>query len=90
MIFTELRFVALFVGCWITFYLVPRRYRAAVLTFWGAAFYLIYTGPFFVVIAAAATYNLLLEIPGFTAAMAGIVGLHRADARITTLHLRFP
>ena len=33
MIFTELRFVALFVGCWITFYIVPRRYRAAVLTF---------------------------------------------------------
>jgi chromate transporter len=30
------------------------------------------TGPFFIVIAAALTYNRLLEIPGFTAAMAGI------------------
>jgi chromate transporter len=30
------------------------------------------TGPFFIVIAAAVTYNLLLEIPGFAAAMAGI------------------
>ncbi|HYU26249.1 MAG TPA: MBOAT family O-acyltransferase [Thermoanaerobaculia bacterium] len=54
MIFTELRFVALFVACWITFYLVPRRYRAAVLTFWGAAFYLIYAGPFFVVVLVLA------------------------------------
>src|SRR5262245_6414739 len=30
------------------------------------------TGPFFVVIAAALTYNWLVELPGFTAAMAGI------------------
>jgi len=30
------------------------------------------TGPFFVVIAAALTYNRLAELPGFTAAMAGI------------------
>src|SRR5262245_22057032 len=30
------------------------------------------TGPFFVVIAAALTYNQLAELPGFTAAMAGI------------------
>src|SRR3954469_18663147 len=30
------------------------------------------TGPFFIVIAAALTYNFLLEIPGFAAAMAGI------------------
>ncbi len=30
------------------------------------------TGPFFVVIAAAVTYNRLVELPGFAAAMAGI------------------
>src|SRR5438046_6929623 len=30
------------------------------------------TGPFFIVIAVTLTYNLLLEIPGFSAAMAGI------------------
>jgi chromate transporter len=30
------------------------------------------TAPFFIVIAAALTYNFLLEIPGFAAAMAGI------------------
>src|SRR5215470_16139018 len=30
------------------------------------------TGPFFIVIAASVTYNRLVEIPGFAAAMAGI------------------
>jgi chromate transporter len=30
------------------------------------------TGPFFIVIAAAVTYNRLVELPGFAAAMAGI------------------
>ena len=30
------------------------------------------TGPFFIVIAAALTYNRLIEIPGFASAMAGI------------------
>src|SRR3954470_17712116 len=30
------------------------------------------TGPFFIVIAVTLSYNLLLEIPGFSAAMAGI------------------
>ena len=30
------------------------------------------SGPFFIVIAAAVTYNRLVEIPGFVAAMAGI------------------
>jgi alginate O-acetyltransferase complex protein AlgI len=52
MIFTELRFVALFVACWITFFIAPRRHRAAVLTFWGAAFYAVYAGWFFVVVLA--------------------------------------
>lgn len=50
MIFTDLRFIALFIGCWISFYAMPRRYRAAVLTFWGAAFYIVYAGPFFAVV----------------------------------------
>jgi chromate transporter len=30
------------------------------------------TGPFFIVIAAAITYNRLIELPGFSAVMAGI------------------
>jgi alginate O-acetyltransferase complex protein AlgI len=52
MIFTELRFVALFLGCWISFFAVPRRFRAAVLAFWGALFYAIYAGWFFFVVLA--------------------------------------
>ena len=52
MIFTELRFVALFLGCWISFFAVPRRFRAAVLALWGAAFYAIYAGWFFLAVVA--------------------------------------
>jgi alginate O-acetyltransferase complex protein AlgI len=51
-IFTELRFVALFLGCWISFFAAPRRFRAAVLTFWGALFYAIYAGWFFLAVLA--------------------------------------
>lgn len=54
MIFTDLRFVALFIGCWVSFYFLPRKWRAAVLTFWGAAFYLVYAGPFFAVVLVLA------------------------------------
>jgi alginate O-acetyltransferase complex protein AlgI len=50
MIFTELRFVALFLGCWLTFFLIPRKHRAAALAVWGAAFYAVYAGWFFVVV----------------------------------------
>src|SRR4051812_16051225 len=52
MIFTELRFVALFLGCWLTFFLVPRKHRAAALAVWGAAFYAVYAGWFFAVVLA--------------------------------------
>jgi len=68
MIFTELRFVALFLGCWISFYALPRRYRAAVLTFWGAAFYAVYAGPFLAVV-------LLLALLTFFHRLAWIAGL---------------
>lgn len=54
MIFTDLRFVALFIGCWMSFFALPRRTRPAVLTFWGAAFYLVYAGPFSAVVLALA------------------------------------
>jgi alginate O-acetyltransferase complex protein AlgI len=58
MIFTDLRFIALFVACWITFFLLPRAWRPAVLAFWGAAFYLLFAGPFaaVVVMLAALTF----------------------------------
>jgi len=66
-IFTDLRFVALFIGCWISFYALPRRFRPAVLALWGAAFYVVYAGPFFAVV-------LLLAILTFFNRLAWIVG----------------
>ena len=68
MIFTDLRFLALFAGCWISFYALPRRFRPAVLAFWGAAFYLIYTGPFLGVV-------LVLTFLAFFKRVAWIAGL---------------
>jgi alginate O-acetyltransferase complex protein AlgI len=58
MIFTDLRFIALFAGCWISFHALPRRWRAEVLLFWGAAFYVIYAGPFCAVVVALALLTL--------------------------------
>jgi len=68
MIFTELRFVALFLGCWLSFYFVPPRYRAIVLAFWGAAFYLVYTGPFFFVVVG-------LTVAAFFPRLAWLAGI---------------
>jgi len=52
MIFTELRFLLLFAACWVCFFALPRRFRPAVLAFWGAAFYLVYAGAFLAVVLA--------------------------------------
>jgi len=54
MIFSDLRFLALFLGCWISFFALPRRWRPAVLAFWGAAFYFLYAGRFLFVVVALA------------------------------------
>lgn len=50
MIFTELRFLVLFLACWVCFLLLPRRSRPAILALWGAAFYLTYAGWFLLVV----------------------------------------
>lgn len=50
MIFTEARFIVLFLGCWACFALLPRSWRSGVLAFWGMAFYLVYAGPFLAVV----------------------------------------
>ena len=42
MLFTEIRFVLLVAGCWLSFVSVPAARRSAVLAAWGAAFYLLY------------------------------------------------
>jgi alginate O-acetyltransferase complex protein AlgI len=43
-IFTDVRFVLLVVLCWLSFFGLPRRYRAHVVTFWGVVFYGIFAG----------------------------------------------
>lgn|GEM_PF-1675749 len=44
MIFTDLRFLLLFFGCWVSFTIVPPARRTLVLALWGAAFYAVYAG----------------------------------------------
>ena len=44
MIFTDLRFLVLFLGCWVMFTALSRRSRPAVLAIWGLLFYAIYAG----------------------------------------------
>ena len=60
MIFTEVRFVLLFIGCWATFFAAPRRFRSAALTAWGLAFYACYAAAYvpLVVELILATYLL--------------------------------
>lgn len=68
MIFSDLRFIALFLGCWISFFALPRRTRPVVLAFWGAAFYLVYAGPFLAVV-------LLLALMTFFNRLSWLAGL---------------
>ena len=62
MIFTDLRFLLLFAGCWLSFAMVPPARRTIVLAMWGTGFYAIYAGPSVVfvvalVVAAAFSYR---------------------------------
>jgi alginate O-acetyltransferase complex protein AlgI len=41
-----LRFIALFVLCWMSFAALPHRWRPLTLAFWGAAFYAMFAGVF--------------------------------------------
>jgi alginate O-acetyltransferase complex protein AlgI len=50
LIFTDLRFLLLFVGCWLSFFAVPRSRRNAALALWGTIFYVVYAGTFAVVV----------------------------------------
>jgi alginate O-acetyltransferase complex protein AlgI len=51
-IFTDLRFLALFLSCWLCFFALPRAWRMGVLAFWGLAFYLTYAPRFLPVVLA--------------------------------------
>ena len=52
MIFTDLRFLFLFVCCWVSFFAVPTARRSAVLAFWGTVFYVAYAGVMAVLVVA--------------------------------------
>ena len=41
-----LRFIVLFVLCWLCFVAAPRPWRALTLAFWGAVFYAMFAGAF--------------------------------------------
>lgn len=61
MIFTDIRFIALFVACWLCFFAVPPRWRTATLAFWGALFYSLYAGAFLPVVLALTVVTLFSE-----------------------------
>lgn len=52
MIFTDLRFLLLFVCCWLTFFAVPPIRRSAALAAWGIVFYAVYAGAAVVLVLA--------------------------------------
>lgn len=52
MIFTDVRFVVLFVAAWVCFTVVPRSWRSAVLAVWGAIFYGVFSSAFLAVVLA--------------------------------------
>jgi len=61
-IFTELRFVLLFIGCWISFFAVPKKMRMATLAFWGMAFYSLFAG-WFIAVVLVLTIAALYVVP---------------------------
>jgi alginate O-acetyltransferase complex protein AlgI len=73
MIFTELRFLLLFAACWGSFFALPRRWRAAVLAFWGAAFYFTYAGPFLAVALVLTALAFFARRSAVVAVVAGAV-----------------
>src|ERR1019366_2624508 len=51
-IFTDLRFLALFAGCALTFVAAPRARRSEVIVEWGAIFYGVYAGVYAALVIA--------------------------------------
>jgi len=72
MIFTDLRFIVLFVLCWGSFFLVPRRWRAAVLAFFGTVFYAIYAGRALLIVIVLVALVFVSGVRAFLAWLAGV------------------
>ena len=76
MIFTELRFIVLFVAAWVCFASAPKSWRSMILAVWGVVFYGLYANLFLVVVLALALIVFLSKRSG-VAVVAGtiVVGL---------------
>ena len=61
MLFTDARFAALVAAAWLSFAAVPIGWRAGVLTFWGALFYVLYAPDAVPVVAALIVVVYLLS-----------------------------
>jgi alginate O-acetyltransferase complex protein AlgI len=83
-IFTELRFVLLVAVCWVSFFGVPRRFRAHVLAFWGVVFYGLYAGRYLPLIVALVLGVHLLSKPRSAwmavAGVAAVLGYFKVGA----------
>jgi alginate O-acetyltransferase complex protein AlgI len=73
MIFTDLRFVLLFVLCWLSFFIVPRTWRSSMLAIWGAVFYALYVGRASVVVLVLIVLTYLSRYGARVAWFAGFV-----------------
>jgi len=62
-IFTELRFIVLVAACWVSFFTLPARYRAHVLTLWGVVFYGVYAGRYLPLVVALVLGVYILSQP---------------------------
>src|SRR5436189_105949 len=62
-IFTELRFIVLVAACWVSFFTLPARFRAHVLTLWGVVFYGVYAGRYLPLVVALVLGVYILSRP---------------------------
>ena len=76
MIFTELRFIVLFVAAWVCFASAPKSWRSMILAVWGVVFYGLYANLFLVVVLALALIVFLSKRSG-VAVVAGTPSLPR-------------
>jgi alginate O-acetyltransferase complex protein AlgI len=56
-----LRFIVLFILCWLCFFAVPRQWRSLTLAFWGAVFYAMFAGAFIAIVLVLSVLAYLAE-----------------------------
>ena len=73
MIFTELRFITIFVLMAISFFTVPRRWRTATLALWGIVFYTTFAGVYVGLVLLLALLALFTAAPIAGVAIVGVL-----------------